>query len=56
MGSKKERGVKDYSLDRTFVLFRSLGTNPGTRTGGLKNLTEMNEECCLNTKQYTKMR
>lgn len=56
VGSKKEGGVKDYSLDRAFVLFRLLGTHSGTRTGGLKNLTEMNKECCLNTKQYTKMR
>lgn len=50
VGSKKEKGVKNYSLDRAFVLFRLLGTHPGTRTGGLKNLTEMNKECRLNTK------
>lgn len=42
-GSKKEGGVKDYSLDRAFVLFRLLGRHTGTRTGGLKNLKQINK-------------
>lgn len=38
-----ERGVQDYSLDRALDLFSLLGTHTGTRTGGLKNLTEINK-------------